>query len=71
MSAFILHIRNELKDQLNYFNRSMSIRISGVSLFLRVLMSRGLVARRVSKERGLKQGLLVHSEQIVEGGGRQ
>mgnify|MGYP001801918147 CR=1 FL=1 len=45
-------------------------------------MSRGLVARRVREGRksafligdffpnpGLKQGLLVHSEQIVKGGG--
>ena len=55
---------------------------SGVSLFLGVPMSQGLVAERVregrksalppgknSLEQGHKQGLLVHSEQIGNGGG--
>ena len=57
-------------------------KISGVSLFLGVLMSRCLVAGRVRKGRkstllpggtflkqGLKHGLLMLSEQIVNGGG--
>ena len=55
---------------------------SGASLFLGVLMSQGLVVGRVREGRksalplgenflkhGLKQGLLVHSEQIVKCGG--
>ena len=46
-----------------------------VSLLLRVLMSRGLVAERVREgknflKQGLKQGLLVHSGQTVNDGSR-
>ena len=56
--------------------------LSGVSLFLEVLLTRGFVAGRVREghisalalgesflKQCPKQGLLVHSEEIINGGG--